>query len=100
MGHAVNKNRIGTIVEPPSIRTYWPPTVAFCPASLGLYYGAFPDRPALTGLSGEMQPVGFPGPTAAYPEAGGTSPKGSARNPNRGLTVWSSALALFATPHP
>ena len=44
MGHAVNKNRIGTIVEPPSIRTYWPPTVAFCPASLGLYYGAFPDR--------------------------------------------------------
>ena len=49
MGHAVNKNRIGTIVEPPSIRTYWPPTVAFCPASLGLYYGAFPDRPALTG---------------------------------------------------
>ena len=59
------------------------PNSGLLPASLGLYYGAFPDRPALTGLSGEMQPVGFPGPTAAYPEAGGTSPKGRARNPNR-----------------
>ena len=73
MGHAVNKNRIGTIVEPPSIRTYWPPTVASARLVWGSTMVHFRTARPLPALSGEMQPVGFPGPTAAYPEAGGTS---------------------------